>query len=75
MARTQDDLVKEHQAVEGYIELVTDKVTLPGLKHLHLKTKKESAETLTMILKMRPKINGIKWDVGKDYIEITYKTT
>lgn len=53
--------------------IISEKVNIPGIESLHFKTRDEIAEVIVNTLKSRPLIQKISWEVGKDYIEISYK--
>lgn len=67
-AKTQQDLVNEDLLSQPRI--TKEILRLPGIKELHLRSKEEIAETLTMVLKSRANIVGFNWVVGS-HIELT----
>lgn len=57
-----------HKIVERH--LITEKISIPGIENLHLKSTKEVAEVFTNVLKSKAGISSITYKVG-EYIEIT----
>ena len=67
-AKTQQDLVTEDLMSQPRVS--KEKIRLPGIETLHLKSKEEIAEVLTMVLKSRTNIVGLNWVLGS-HIEVT----
>lgn len=71
-AQTQSALVKEQlgSRADQRLTPITERIDIPGIESLHLKSTKEVAEMLANILKSRNKISILTYHVGK-YVEIT----
>lgn len=68
---TQEQLVKEKLGFEPKIRHeITEKVTVPGIENLHLKSAEEIGRTLAMIIKSRVSVSAITYKVG-EYVEVT----
>jgi hypothetical protein len=69
--KTQADLIREKSRDEETV--ATEKLRLPGIETLHLRTREEVAEVFAnVVLRARKDMMEVKWVLGQ-YIEITYK--
>ena len=59
----QMDHVKEMKGIQP--EVVSVKVTTPGLDQLHLRNFDEIAETLTNVLRSQANIQELRWKIGQ----------
>lgn len=66
--KTQADIVSESMGIAP-AETV-ERIHLPGINALHVKTKEEIAEALSNVLKSRNNIKALRYVVG-EYIELT----
>jgi hypothetical protein len=72
-AKTMDDLVRDKMAKEQYAvgKEQTDELRFAGYETLHQRSLKEIAACFANVLKSRPNIKHIDWEIGKP-IKITY---
>ena len=67
----QDQIVKQKLNMDFKVRHdVTEKLTIPGIENLHLKSVKEISEVLANVLKSRVGIKSFTYNVGES-IEIT----
>lgn len=67
----QDQIVKQKLNMDFKIRHdLTEKLAIPGIENLHLKSAKEISEVLANVIKSRVGIKSFNYVVGQ-YIEIT----
>jgi GrpB-like predicted nucleotidyltransferase (UPF0157 family) len=72
MNRTQADIVAEQAIQEGKGKERVERIYLPGLEQLHVKPREEQAMVFVNLLKSRPNITSMYWELGREYIELSY---
>ena len=73
MLNNQEDLVRDYTLRNKDTDKeVTDRLRWPGIRELHTKPRDEIADTLANVVKSRANITRVNWEIGKDYIEISY---
>ena len=69
---TQAQIVEEKLGNRGLQQMtpISERIAIPGIENLHLRSAREIAEVLANIIKSRASITSLKYEVGS-HIEVT----